>query len=115
MNRVVVIGSSCSGKSTFSRYLSKKCEIQIAYAIGVAEPTSVTVDTFGTEHIPAKQIEQIVRQEFDLRPYSIIKMLDLIKPIYQPLSAYGHMGREDLNVSWEATPHVADLREAAGL
>ena len=75
----------------------------------------MTVDTFGTEHIPVKQIEQIVRQEFDLRPYSIIRLLDLIQPIYQPLSAYGHMGREDLGVSWEAVDHVEHIRSAAGL
>jgi len=95
--------------------LAERCEIQVSYAIGVAEPTSVTVDTFGTERIPSKQIEQIVRQEFDLRPYAIIRMLDLIRPIYQPLAAYGHMGREDLNVNWEAVDRVERIRSAAGL
>ncbi|MBT8049149.1 MAG: methionine adenosyltransferase [Xanthomonadales bacterium] len=102
-------------KNIVAAGLADRLEIQVSYAIGVAEPTSVTVDTFGTEHIPAKRIEQIVRQEFDLRPYSIIKMLDLIQPIYQPLSAYGHMGREDLNVKWEAVDRVEHLRSAAGL
>jgi S-adenosylmethionine synthetase len=102
-------------KNIVAAGLADRLEIQVSYAIGVAEPTSVTVDTFGTEHIPAKQIEQIVRQEFDLRPYSIINMLELIQPIYQPLSAYGHMGREDLNVKWEAVDRVEQLRSAAGL
>jgi len=101
-------------KNIVAAGLADRLEIQVSYAIGVAEPTSVTVDTFGTEHIPAKQIEQIVRQEFDLRPYAIIKMLDLIQPIYQPLAAYGHMGREDLNVTWEAVDHVERIRSAAG-
>jgi S-adenosylmethionine synthetase len=102
-------------KNLVAAGLADRVEIQVSYAIGVAEPTSISVDTFGTEKIPVVKIEQLVRQKFDLRPYSIIRMLDLIRPIYQPLAAYGHMGREDLNVSWEATPHVADLRDAAGL
>ena len=102
-------------KNIVAAGLADRLEIQVSYAIGVAEPTSVTVDTVGTEHIPAEQIEQIVRQEFDLRPYSIIRMLDLIQPIYQPLAAYGHMGREDLNVKWEATDRVEQIRSAAGI
>jgi len=102
-------------KNLVAAGLADRIEIQVSYAIGVAEPTSVSVDTFGTEKIPVKQIEQIIRQEFDLRPYSIIKMLDLIKPIYLPLAAYGHMGREDLNVSWEATDRVEHIRSVAGL
>jgi S-adenosylmethionine synthetase len=102
-------------KNIVAAGLADRLEIQVSYAIGVAEPTSVAVDTFGTEHVPAHQIEQIVRQEFDLRPYSIIQMLDLIKPIYQPLSVYGHMGREDLNVKWEAVDRVEQIRSAAGI
>jgi S-adenosylmethionine synthetase len=102
-------------KNIVAAGLADRLEIQVSYAIGVAEPTSVAVDTFGTEHIPAKKIEQIVRQEFDLRPFSIIQMLDLIRPIYQPLAAYGHMGREDLNVTWEAIDRVEQIRSAAGL
>lgn len=102
-------------KNLVAAGLAERVEIQISYAIGVAEPTSISVDTFGTEKIPVAKIEQLVRQKFDLRPYSIIRMLDLIRPIYQPLAAYGHMGREDLNVSWEATHHAADLRDAAGI
>ncbi len=101
-------------KNIVAAGLADRLEIQVSYAIGVAEPTSITVDTFGTEHIPAERIEQIVREEFDLRPYSIIRMLDLIQPIYLPLAAYGHMGREDLNVKWEDTDRVEQIRSAAG-
>jgi S-adenosylmethionine synthetase len=102
-------------KNLVAAGLADRVEIQVSYAIGVAEPTSVTVDTFGTEKVPVKKIEQIVRQEFDLRPYSIIRMLDLIRPIYLPLAAYGHMGREDLNVKWEDTDRVEQIRSAAAL
>src|SRR3990172_2266524 len=96
-------------KNLVAAGLADRVEIQVSYTIGVAEPTSISVETFGTEKVPVAKIEQLVRQKFDLRPYSIIRMLDLIRPIYQPLAAYGHMGREDLNVSWEATHHAADL------
>jgi len=102
-------------KNIVAAGLADRAEIQVSYAIGVAEPTSISVDTFGSEHIPARKIEQIVRQEFDLRPYGIIKMLDLIKPIYRPLAAYGHMGREDLNVSWEEVNHVEHIKGVASL
>ena len=102
-------------KNLVAAGLAERVEIQVSYAIGVAEPTSVTVETFGTEKVPVKKIEQIVRQEFDLRPYNIIRMLDLIRPIYTPLAAYGHMGREDLNVTWEKTDRVEHIRSAAGL
>jgi S-adenosylmethionine synthetase len=102
-------------KNLVAAGLADRVEIQVSYAIGVAEPTSISVETFGTEKIPVTKIEQLVRQKFDLRHYSIIKMLNLIQPIYQPLAAYGHMGREDLNVSWEATPYAEELRDAAGL
>jgi S-adenosylmethionine synthetase len=102
-------------KNLVAAGLADRVEIQVSYAIGVAEPTSITVETFGTEKVPVARIEQLVRDQFDLRPYSIIKMLDLIKPIYRPLAAYGHMGREDLGVSWEATDRADELRAAAGL
>ncbi len=102
-------------KNIVAAGLADRVEIQVSYAIGVAEPTSISVETFGTEHIPVRKIEQIIRQEFDLRPYSIIKMLDLIKPIYQPLAAYGHLGREDLNVSWEVLDRVEHIKSAAGI
>jgi S-adenosylmethionine synthetase len=102
-------------KNLVAAGLADRVEIQVSYAIGVAEPTSISVETFGTEKVPVAKIEQLVRQKFDLRPYSIIRMLNLIQPIYQPLAAYGHMGREDLNVSWESTHMAAELREAAGI
>ena len=102
-------------KNIVAAGLADRVEVQVSYAIGVAEPTSISIDTFGTEKIPVRTIEQIVRQEFDLRPYSIIHSLDLIRPIYRPLSAYGHMGREDLGVSWEKLDRVDDLKSAAGM
>jgi S-adenosylmethionine synthetase len=102
-------------KNIVAAGLAERLEIQVSYAIGVAEPTSVSVETFGTERIPVKKIEQIIRQEFDLRPYAIIRMLNLIRPIYRPLAAYGHMGREDLGVTWEDTDRVEHIRSAAGL
>ena len=102
-------------KNLVAAGLADRVEIQVSYAIGVAQPTSISVETFGTEKVPAAKIEQLVRQKFDLRPYGIIKMLDLIRPIYRPLAAYGHMGREDLNVSWENVGMAASLRDAAGL
>ena len=102
-------------KNIVAAGLAERCEIQVSYAIGVAEPTSISVDTFGTEKVPAQRIEELVRNEFDLRPYGIITSLDLIRPIYQPLSAYGHMGREDLDVSWERIDRADDLRDLAGL
>ena len=102
-------------KNLVAAGVADRVEIQVSYAIGVAEPTSITVECFGTEKIPVQKIEQIVRQEFDLRPYAINKMLDLIQPIYLPLAAYGHLGREDLNVKWEDTDRVEQIRSAAGL
>jgi len=102
-------------KNIVAAGLAERIEVQVSYAIGVAQPTSIGIDTFGTEKIPAERIEQLVREFFDLTPYGIITALELIKPIYTPLAAYGHMGREDLNVSWEKTDKADALREAAGL
>ena len=93
--------------------IAKKCEIQVAYAIGIADPVSISVETFGTGIMSDEQITKIVREVFDLRPRAIIEQLDLRKPIYQPLSAYGHMGREDLGVKWEICDRVNDILEAA--
>jgi S-adenosylmethionine synthetase len=115
VDRSAAYASRYVAKNLVAAGLADRAEIQVSYAIGVAEPTSISVETFGTEKVPVHKIEQIVRQEFDLRPYSIIQMLDLIRPIYRPLAAYGHMGREDLNASWERTDRAAGLREAAGL
>jgi S-adenosylmethionine synthetase len=102
-------------KNIVAAGLAERIEIQVSYAIGVAQPTSIGIDTFGSEKISADRIEQLVREHFDLTPYGIITALDLIKPIYTPLAAYGHMGREDLNVSWEKTDKADELRQAAGL
>jgi len=92
--------------------LAKKCELQVAYAIGVAEPVSLMVDTFGTGVIDNEKLAKAVLEVFDLRPRAIIEKLDLRKPIYEPLSAYGHMGREELGVKWEICDKVNDLLEA---
>lgn len=102
-------------KNIVAAGLADRVEIQVSYAIGVVEPTSISVETFGTEKVAPEKIEQLVREHFDLTPYGIITMLDLVNPIYQPLAAYGHMGREDLNVSWEKTDKAGELRNAAGL
>ena len=99
-------------KNVVAAGLAKKCEVQIAYAIGVAKPISVLVDTFGTATVDEEKISKAVSKVFDLRPAAIIEMLDLRRPIYQPLSAYGHLGREDLNVVWEKTDKVQELRAA---
>ena len=79
------------------------CEIQVSYAIGVAEPTSININTFGTEKTDLSQLESLVREKFDLRPKGIINMLDLKRPIYQDTAAYGHFGRSDVEFSWEKT------------
>lgn len=96
-------------KNIVAAKLANKCEIQLAYAIGVAQPVSVMVDTFGTGTQPDDKIAEAVKKTFDLRPESIIKSLDLQKPIYRQLAAYGHMGREELGVSWEKTDKIAEL------
>ena len=97
-------------KNIVAAGLAKKCEIQLSYAIGVAQPTSVMVDTFGTGTLSNEKLEKIVRKEFDLRPAGIIKMLDLRRPIYRGTAAYGHFGREDLNLPWEALDKVELLK-----
>ena len=87
----------------------------MAYAIGVAQPTSINVNTFGTGRIDDEKIVEIIRRHFDLRPAGIIKMLDLRRPIYKQTAAYGHMGRTDIDVPWEHTDKAAALREQAGI
>ncbi len=94
---------------------AKKCEVQLAYAIGVARPVSVLVDTFGTGKVSDEKIAQAVSELFDLRPAAIIETLDLRKPIYKNLSSYGHMGREELGVKWENTDKTQEIRKALGL
>jgi len=87
----------------------------VSYAIGVAKPTSITVDTFGTGKVGDRKIEEIVGEVFDLRPFGIVTMLDLIRPIYQQTAAYGHFGREEYDFTWEKTDKTEALRSAAGM
>ncbi len=99
-------------KNIVAAGLAKKCEIQLAYAIGVAEPVSILVETFGTETVAVEKIEQAVRKVFDLRPRAIIEQLDLRKPIFKKTAAYGHFGREDQGFQWEKTNRVDELKQA---
>ena len=100
-------------KNIVAAGLADRCEIQVSYAIGVAEPTSISVETFGTGKISNAELTKLIRANFDLTPYGILKTLDLIRPIYQPTAAYGHFGREDLDLSWERTDKADALRGAA--
>jgi len=102
-------------KNIVAAGLAEKCEIQVSYAIGVADPTSISINTFGTGKISDEQIIKLVREMFDLRPRGIIEMLDLRRPIYRDTAAYGHFGRELPNFTWEKTDKAAELRKAAGL
>jgi S-adenosylmethionine synthetase len=100
-------------KNIVAAGLADKCEIQLAYAIGVAEPVSISVDTYGTGKVAEDKLVQVIRNNFDLRPAGIIKMLDLRRPIYQQTAAYGHFGRTDLNVPWEAVDKADELKKEA--
>ncbi len=102
-------------KNIVAAELAERCEIQVSYAIGVAEPTSITVETFGTGKLSEDRLEQIVRDVFDMRPKGLIAQLDLLKPIYQPTAAYGHFGRTEDSFSWEKTDKVDELKAAAGI
>jgi S-adenosylmethionine synthetase len=102
-------------KNIVAAGLAERCEIQVSYAIGVAEPTSISVNTFGTGKVDEDRLVEIVRGHFDLRPYGLVKMLDLIRPIYTKTAAYGHFGREEQEFTWEHLDKVAALRDAAGL
>jgi len=117
-------------KNIVAAGLARRCEVQVSYAIGVAEPTSISVTTFGTGVIADDKIEKLIRAHFDLRPYGITKMLDLLHPIYQPTASYGHFGRAPVDLvyvgangkkekatafSWEKTDRADALRSAAGL
>ncbi len=97
-------------KNIVAAGLAERCEIQISYAIGVAEPTSISIDTFGTGTVNDSKIEALVREHFDLRPYGIVTMLDLLQPIYRNTAAYGHFGREDLDLPWEKTDKAEELK-----
>ncbi|MEM9403181.1 MAG: methionine adenosyltransferase [Pseudomonadota bacterium] len=99
-------------KNIVAAGLAERCEIQVSYAIGVAEPTSISVQTFGTGTRSDSELTALIREHFDLRPYGILKMLDLLRPIYQPTAAYGHFGRDDIDLSWEKTDKADALRDA---
>jgi S-adenosylmethionine synthetase len=102
-------------KNVVAAGLADRCEVNVAYAIGVAHPVSITVQTFDTEQIPGERIEQLVSEHFDLRPAAILRDLDLCRPIFAKTAAYGHFGRDDHDFTWERTDKAAALREAAGL
>ena len=102
-------------KNIVAAGLADKCEIQVSYAIGVAEPTSISVETFGTGKVDEDRIVELVREHFDLKPKGLIHMLDLLRPIYKATAAYGHFGREEENFTWERTDKADALRDAAGL
>ncbi len=102
-------------KNIVAAGLADRCEIQISYAIGVSEPTSISVETFGTEKIPTTRIVELVREHFDLRAKGLVTMLDLLRPIYSATAAYGHFGREEPEFTWEKTDKAEALKAAAGL
>jgi S-adenosylmethionine synthetase len=102
-------------KNVVAAGLADRCQLQVAYAIGVAHPMSVLVETFGTENVPVATIDALVREHFDLRPAAILRDLDLRRPIYRKTAAYGHFGRDEHDFTWEKTDKAAALREAAGL
>ena len=102
-------------KNIVAAGIADKCEIQVSYAIGVAEPTSISVETFGTGKIDDDRIVELIREHFDLKPKGLIQMLDLLRSIYRDTAAYGHFGREEENFTWERTDKAAALKDAAGL
>ena len=114
MDRSAAYAARWVAKNVVAAGLARRCQVQLAYAIGVAKPVSVMVDTFGTGTVADDALARAVEQVFDLRPAAIIRDLDLRRPIYRQLAAYGHMGRTDLNVTWENTDRVDALRAAVG-
>ena len=115
VDRSAAYAARWAAKNVVAAGLADRCEIQVAYAIGVAHPLSINVETFGTGKIPDDQIVALISQHFDLRPGAIIRDLDLRRPIYRKTAAYGHFGRDDVQFPWENTERAADLKKAAGL
>lgn len=111
VDRSAAYAARYAAKNIVAAGLAKKCEVQLSYAIGVAQPTSVNVETFGTGVLSDEKLVEIVRENFDLRPAGIIKMLDLRRPIYKQTAAYGHFGRNDLNLPWEKLDKVDALKK----
>ena len=112
MDRSASYAARYIAKNIVAAGLAKKAEVQLAYAIGVAQPVSVRIDTFGTGTVAESKLEKAARQIFDLRPAGIIQMLDLKRPIYRQTAAYGHMGRTDIDLPWECLDKVEALKEA---
>ena len=102
-------------KNVVAAGLADRCQVQVAYAIGVAHPVSINAECFGTEKLTAARLEELIRAQFDLRPAAILRDLDLRRPIYGKTSAYGHFGRDDRDFTWERTDRAGALRDAAGL
>lgn len=115
VDRSAAYAARWAAKNVVAAGLARRCEIQVAYAIGVAHPLSVNVETFGTGEIPDEQIAQLVLETFDLRPGAILRDLNLRRPIYRQIANYGHFGRDDLDLPWERTDKANDLRKKAGL
>lgn len=115
VDRSAAYASRYVAKNIVAAGLADRCEIQVSYAIGVAEPTSISVETFGTGKLAESRIVELVREHFDLRPRGLVAMLDLLRPIYGPTAAYGHFGREDEGFPWEKTDKADVLRDAAGI
>jgi len=113
VDRSAAYASRYVAKNIVAAGLADRCEIQVSYAIGVAEPTSISVQTFGTSKHSDTKLTELIREHFDLTPYGILKMLDLLKPIYRQTAAYGHFGREDIDLSWERTDKAEALKAAA--
>jgi S-adenosylmethionine synthetase len=104
-----------AAKNIVAAGLADRCMVQVSYAVGVARPTSLMVDTFGTGKIPEAKIVELIAAHFDLRPKGIVNMLDLLRPIYTETASYGHFGREEPDFTWEVTDKAAALKAAAGL
>jgi len=115
VDRSAAYAARWAAKNVVAAGLADRCEIQVAYAIGIAHPLSINVETFGTGHIPDNEISALIREHFDLRPGAIIRDLDLRRPIYQQTAVYGHFGRDDLDLPWERTNMAEILRKAAGI
>jgi S-adenosylmethionine synthetase len=113
VDRSAAYASRYVAKNIVAAGLADRCEIQVSYAIGVAEPTSISVQTFGTSKHSDTKLTELIREHFDLTPFGIMKMLDLLKPIYRQTAAYGHFGREDIDLSWEHTDKAEALKDAA--
>ena len=114
VDRSAAYGARHVAKNVVAAGLAGRCEIQVAYAIGVVKPVSVRIETFGTERVPTSQIAALVDEFFDLSPVGIISELQLRRPIYRQVAAFGHFGRSDLDLPWEQTDRARDLAEAAG-